>query len=138
MPAITSKIAIGDVSGPPLGLAEGGDEAHHSGHNEPHAEDQDEGNERAERFLDQHQTGDRAQHADHREHAAAFTPAKDRSDDRYHAVEEQQDPRDHGERAKGFMRRADEEDADAKYGNTEQHDQPPEAREPVQFLISKR
>ncbi|HME04004.1 MAG TPA: hypothetical protein VKG38_13360 [Solirubrobacteraceae bacterium] len=37
----------GDVSRRPFGLAVGGNETHHSGHDEPHAEDQDKDNERA-------------------------------------------------------------------------------------------
>ena len=78
----------GDVAAPTFGLADGGNEAHHAGHDEPHAEDQHEDDERVERFLDQHQTSDCAEHTDKGEQAAAITPAKDRGDDGEEAIDE--------------------------------------------------
>ncbi len=88
----------------PVQLADGLHEAHDAGDDEPHAEDQDEHDERIERFLDQHEAGDHAEHADHREQAAAFAAAEDRPEDREYAVDEQEDPGDHRERAQGFVR----------------------------------
>ena len=65
-----------DVAVPPLGRRDGGHEAHNAGDDEPHADDERKDDQRVERLLDEHQAGDRAEHADQSEQAAALPRPK--------------------------------------------------------------
>ena len=88
MPAMMSRIAMTMFPLRPSGDAEAGNEAHDPCDDEPGADDQREHHERVEGLLDQHEAGERAEHADEREQAAAVALAEDRAEDRQHAVDQ--------------------------------------------------
>jgi len=106
------------------------DQAHHAARNQPDAQQQRHGLDTAERVPDEQHARDHAQGPDDGHQATILGLLQHRGDQLENAVDQDEDPGDHGERGQAVTRLEQDDDAghDAQHADDERQPPPPGER----------